>query len=853
MAKKKTNKTTSKKSRPTANNKRASGKKPSVKKNKTAKATKAKAVKAKTGKAKAVKTKALKAKVTGSLGSALRFWLLRGLIVGVFLFAAFTVYLDITIRAQFEGQKWALPAHVYTRPMELYIGQQIDRSVVQAELDELGYRAGSELAGVGSYLFTEKELLVYQRGFRFWDGVRDQQKISLKLDQDSIRDIQIEDEQGNQSSTEIVRLEPRLFGSVSPLSHEDRSLLKLEDAPQELIDALVAIEDRQFYSHFGINPVGIARALYLNIRAGRVVQGGSTLTQQLVKNYYLSTEQTYRRKLVEMMMAVLLEIHYSKDQIMQAYLNEVYLSQAGNRAIHGFELASNYFYGRPLQELELDQFAMLAGVNNGPSFYNPIRHPERALKRRNLVLKTMLDEGVIDLPQYDHAVTQDLKLRVSKGRAAALSYPSFLGFVRGNLQDDYQQSDLSSDGLQIHTTLNPRIQEILEENVRTELSAIEKRKNIEADSLQAAAVVIRTDNGEVVAMVGDRNANFSGYNRAVSAKRPVGSLLKPFVYLTALESPQEYSLASIVSDTEITVTQKGSPDWQPQNYDGQEHGQVMLIDALAKSYNMATVQLGMAVGVPNVSGTIRRIGFQDSFSQLPSVLLGAVSMSVMDISQLYLTLASGGFKTPVKGVRSVLSNANEPLARYPLQIEQVVESEYNTLINFALQEVVRSGTARSVLKDFSYDYGLAGKTGTTDDYRDSWFAGFSGNYLSVVWVGRDDNQPTGLTGASGAARIWSKIMQKIPLQPLVLPEHEELIPQTIYSSSDPQFQDCSVSRQLPIMLDSLPLENVACQALIKYDLQDEGEQQHFEKSARNERTTRKPKRKRRPFWKRIFR
>ena len=796
------------------------------------------------------KGKGIKAKAAQSLGSALRFWLLRGFIVGVFLFCAFVVYLDITIRDQFEGQKWALPAHVYTRPMELYIGQQIDLSLVQAELEELGYRSGVELSGVGSYLVSDTELIIYQREFRFWDGLREQQKITLKLRLNTIRDILIEDEQGELSSTEIVRLEPRLFGSVSPLSHEDRSLLQLEDVPQELVDALVAIEDRQFYSHFGVNPLGIARAMFLNIRAGRVVQGGSTLTQQLVKNYYLSSEVTYRRKLVEMMMAVLLELHYSKDEIMQAYLNEVYLSQAGNRAIHGFELASNYFYGRPLQELELDQLAMLAAINNGPSFYNPIRNPERALKRRDLVLKTMLDEGVIDLPKYDHAIAQGLKLRVSNSTAASLSYPSFLGFVRSNLQDDYQQSDLSSDGLQIYTTLNPRIQQTLEETIKEQLQAIEKRQNIESGSLQVAAAVIRTDNGEVAAMVGDRNANFSGYNRAITAKRPVGSLLKPFVYLTALESPQEYSLASLVPDTNITVRQDGSPDWRPQNYDGREHGQVMLIDALAKSYNLATVQLGMAVGVSNVSSTIRRVGYQDSFSQLPSVLLGAVPMSVMDVSQLYLTLASGGFKTPVKGVRSVLSNANDPLARYPLQIEQVVEPEHSTLINFALQEVVRTGTARSVLNGFQFNYGLAGKTGTTDEYRDSWFAGFSGNYLSVVWIGRDDNKPTGLTGASGAAKVWSKLMQKIPLQPLVLPEHEELISQTVYHSVDSQIQDCSLVRQVPVMLESLPLENLACGALIEYDLQDEGEQQHFEESPRQQ----QPRtRKRRPFWKRIFR
>lgn len=772
----------------------------------------------------------------------IKYWLLRLSIVAMVGLLAFVAYIDIDIRRQFEGKKWALPAHVYTRPMELYIGQAFDLDQVQSELQELGYIQRQRLDRVGSYTLTQDAISIYQREFRFWDGLRPQQKIQLSISNNRISDIRLLRGGSEQVPTEIIRLEPRLFGSASPMSHEDRTLLKLEEVPQPLIDALIAIEDRQFYSHFGINPLGIARAMVRNIKAGRVVQGGSTLTQQLVKNYYLSSEQTYRRKFVEVIMAVLLEVHYSKDEILQAYLNEVYLSQAGNRAIHGFALASQYFYGRPLQELDLADLALLAGINNGPSYYNPMRHPKRALKRRDLVLQTMLNQSLIDEQQFANATAQKLNISPSASRAAPLSYPSFMGFVRNNLQDDYKQDDLLNDGLQIYTTLNPRIQQTLEQTIAAELQAIEASKNIKTGTLQVAAVVIRTDNGEVAAMLGDRKPSFSGYNRAISARRPVGSLLKPFVYLAALESPEEYSLATRIPDQAITVSQKGSPDWRPQNYDGTEHGDVMLVDALARSYNLATVQLGMKIGVSTVSDTIRRVGYHDNFSELPSVLLGAVPMTVMDVAQIYLTLASDGFKTPIKGVRAVLSNDYSPLVRYSLALEQVVQPEFNVLINYALQEVVRNGTANNVLRGFQYDYGLAGKTGTTDEYRDSWFAGYSGNYLTVVWVGRDDNQSTGLTGASGAAKLWARTMQKMPLTRLELSYSDDVITKKIAYSENPEQQDCRLSRQLPILRDSLPLENMPCDTRIEYD-QTHDEQKHFEPT---------PKKAKKSFWKRVF-
>ena len=802
-----------------------------------------KKTKKKVAKSRSTRSKTKSAKKPVSKRTALRtvsgFLFMRLAVIIAVGLLGYTAYLDIQIRKQFEGQKWALPAHVYTRPMELYLGQAIDRKLILDELEELGYRA-TDASQVGEYQFTESRLIIFQRAFRFWDGLRQAQKLTVDLINGRVERIQVD-----AVDTEIVRLEPRLFGSVSPLSHEDRTLLKLEDTPQQLIDALIAVEDRQYYSHFGVNPLGIARALVRNVSAGRVVQGGSTLTQQLVKNYYLNSDQTLSRKITEAIMSVLLEIHYSKQEILQAYLNDINISQAGNRAIHGFALGSQHFYGRPLQELDLSELALLAGIIKGPSYYNPIRNPERAIQRRNVVLKTMLEVGYIDQAMYQESVGKQLTTSRHASQAAPLSYPAFLGFLRRDLQNDYQQEDLLNDGLQIHTTLNPRIQSTLEGAVESQLTQIEKSRNLVSGTLQIAAAVIRTDNGEVAALVGDRKARFSGYNRALDSRRPVGSLLKPFVFLAALEQPGEYSLATTVHDKAITVTQKGSPDWTPQNYDGVSHGDVMLVDALSKSYNLATVNTGMEIGVDQVAKTIRRVGVNTQISEFPSLLLGAVPMTVLDVSQLYLTLASGGFKTPVKGIRSVLSNEHEPLARYPLSVEQVVQPQFNSLINYALQEVIRSGTGRVVLRGFDYDYGLAGKTGTTDDYRDSWFAGFSGNYLTVVWVGRDDNQPTGLTGASGAAKVWAKIMQNIPMRRFELGFHEDIIQQQVVYSTNEVLQDCSQVRHLPVLLESLPLENTPCPMQMQYDPNNE-EETHFEVEQGT------PKKKRKSFWRRIF-
>ena len=734
-------------------------------------------------------------------------WLKRLLITfGVILVAA-VVYLDITIRKQFEGGSWAIPAHVYTRPLDLYVGLSIAESNVLDELGELGYRPQTGAPAPGTFESSGGGITIYAREFQFWDQLRLASRVRIGFNpaRTQITSVTSLDEKLG-----LFQLEGRLFGSVSPLSHEDRELLTLEQIPEGLITALVSIEDRNFFSHWGISPIGILRAAVANLVQGRVVQGGSTLTQQLVKNYYLTAERTISRKLVELVMAILLEFHYSKHELLLAYINEVYLGQAGNRAIHGFGLGSQFLFGRPLQELNAAELATLAGMVKGPNYYNPLRHPERALERRNLVLEVMRQEGLIS----DVQAGQLQQMPLGTGGTAARqrrSYPDFLDLVRQQLRKDYQDNALSDAGLRIYTTLNPRIQNSVENTISSRLAQIEKSRSIDKGTLEAAAIVLRTDSGEVVALAGGRDRGFAGYNRVLDAIRPVGSLLKPFVYLGALEQPEKYGLGTLIADKSITVSQVGSEDWTPQNYNGEEHGLVTLIDALKHSYNLATVNLGMGVGLDTFSQLLQRFKYNAREPIYPSAFLGAVPMTVIEVADLYLTLANSGFKTPTKSVRSVLSDSGDPLGRYPLSIEQVAKPESIALIVHAMQQVVEDGTANAIGARFGRELGYAGKTGTSDGYRDSWYAGFSGEHLMVVWVGRDDNQPTGLSGATAAAHIWSDTIAKINTRSLKSTLLADMTMVSIDPATGMQIEGgCPNAEELPYIVGYEPMSQSAC-------------------------------------------
>jgi penicillin-binding protein 1B len=684
---------------------------------------------------------------------------------------AYFAYQDSVIREKFEGRRWALPAKVYAMPVELYAEAPIAAEQLAWMLDQLKYRSDPALASQGSYTRKGGEIRLRTREFLFPDQSEPSRAVRVSFAGGAVQSLESLD---SADTPALVRLDPLQIGSFYPALKEDRILVKLEEAPKSLIGALLAVEDRDFYEHFGLSAKGILRAAWQNVKAGGFVQGGSTLTQQLVKNFFLSSERTLERKISEAFMALILEARYGKNAILEAYLNEIYLGQDGTRAIHGFGLASRYYFSRALDELELHHAALLVALVRGPTYYDPLKHPERSRERRDRVLDAMAEQGFVTPAEAEAAKRRPLDV-IENPHQAISRYPAFLDLVRRQLQEQYRPEDLTSEGLRIFTTLDVFAQEGLESAIAKTLARLDRSTRPE-QRLETAAVFTRRANGEIAAFAGGRDAESSGFNRALDAVRQIGSLYKPVVYLTALEQPGGYTVATPLLDKAIKVEAGGKP-WTPKNYDGREHGQVPLHTALAHSYNLATVRLGLGVGVERTAETLRKLGVNRAVDTYPSLLLGALNLAPIEVATLYQTLASDGFVTPLRGIQAVMSQDGQTLQRFGLELRQAVDPAAVYLLNTLLQEVMREGTGRSVYAYLPEDFQVAGKTGTTNDMRDSWFAGFSGDYVGVVWVGRDDNQPAGLTGARGALPIWGATMKKIAKEPLDLlpPDNVEML------------------------------------------------------------------------------
>ncbi len=706
-----------------------------------------------------------------------------------------SIYLDSVVREKFEGHHWAVPAKVYARPFEIYQGLALSPTDLIDALRTLGYQMAESPTQPGQYRQTGSSVDITTRGFSFADQKESSRTLQINFSDNTVTAI-IGTKKNKAIS--LLRLEPLLIGSIFPGLHEDRHPIKLTEMPPVMLAGLVAVEDRYFMEHHGFSIRGVIRAMWSNIHTGGMLQGGSTITQQLVKNFYLNSERTLTRKVIEVWMALLLELHYSKQSILETYLNEVYLGQEGNRAIHGFGLASQYYFHQPLDELRLQQMALLIALVKGPSYYDPWRHPERATTHRNVVLDVMFDQGIISARERDWAQAQPLD--VGNGAASRVGiYPAFLDFVRRQLKNDYKDQDLLSEGLQIFTTVDPQIQKLVEHSLQTGIAKLEKNyKSLADGKLQGAAVVTNPANGEVLAMTGDRNPQYPGFNRALDARRPVGSLLKPFVFLTALENGR-YSLASQIDDSALKWRTANGTYWKPQNYDRKQHGQVAIIDVLAHSYNLATARIGLQIGVKKLIDVLRRAGVDAPLDEVPSLLLGAGGLSPMEVAALYQVIPAEGFVVPLRAIREVYTAKGVPLKRYGLEMEQRFDAAYIEEISFAMETVFSTGTARAAYDKFPFALRLAGKTGTTDEQRDSWFAGFSSNYNTVVWLGRDDNSKLPLTGATGALPIWANIMAALPNQSLTQPTNNNIDWQWIDKTSGKRTDEgCGGSRRLPI-------------------------------------------------------
>jgi len=713
----------------------------------------------------------------------------------------FLIYLDAKITSTFIDKMWEIPAKVYARPLELFAGARVGAEELAYELEVLGYRKVTATRGPGQVARNRDRFEIYTRGFDFPGERESARRVLVELSGGKVSRIS-----AGSKTLDLMRLDPVQIGGIYPSHGEDRVLVKLEDVPQTLRNGLLAVEDHRFYEHMGFSFTGIARAAFSNLRSGQVVAGGSTITQQLVKNYYLTPERTFVRKITEVLMAVLLELHYDKDQILESYINEIYLGQDGPRAVHGFALAARHYFDTPLDQLNLSQQALLIGMIKGPSLYNPVRNPERARERRDVVLAEMSKREVIS-PEHAKIATA-MPLGLNSQRSIRDSFPAYLELVRRQLRLEYRDEDLTTLGLSIFTAFDPLLQRQAERSTTTVMEQLNPK-----GELESAMVVTRFDSGEVAALVGGRRVRYAGFNRALDARRPAGSLFQPAVYLTALERPRQYTLATPIQDTPVKVSGPGGQEWEPSNFDHKVHGDVLLYSALANSYNLATARLGMDLGLDAVVDMLHRLGIEGYIPEVPALTLGAGEYSPMDITAMYQTIAAGGFRMPLRSIRDIVDANGSPLKRYPLEYERTVSLQAMHLLHFALRAVVREGTGRGVYRYLPADFEVAGKTGTTNDGRDSWFAGFSGDLLAVTWLGRDDNGVTGLTGSTGALKVWAHFMAQASHRSLGYRMPDGIQTQWIDDQSGYLTgKGCPNARMLPFITGSEPRQSTNCSA-----------------------------------------
>ncbi|MDR2265033.1 MAG: bifunctional glycosyl transferase/transpeptidase [Enterobacter asburiae] len=718
------------------------------------------------------------------------FWLLVKLfIVFVVLMAIYGVYLDQKIRSRIDGKVWQLPAAVYGRMVNLEPDMSISKNEMVKLLEATQYRQVSKMTRPGEFTVQAKSIEMIRRPFDFPDSKEGQVRARLTFDGDHLDTIENMD---SNRQFGFFRLDPRLITMLSSANGEQRLFVARNGFPDLLVDTLLATEDRHFYEHDGISLYSIGRAVLANLTAGRTVQGASTLTQQLVKNLFLSSERSYWRKANEAYMAVLMDARYSKDRILELYMNEVYLGQSGDNEIRGFPLASLYYFGRPVEELSLDQQALLVGMVKGASIYNPWRNPKLALERRNLVLRLLQQQQVIDQELYDMLSARPLGVQPRGGVISP--QPAFMQMVRQELQSKLGDKVKDLSGVKIFTTFDSVAQDAAEKAAVDGIPALKKQRKL--SDLETAMVVVDRNTGEVRAMVGGAEPQFAGYNRAMQARRSIGSLAKPATYLTALSQPNQYRLNTWIADAPISLRQPNGQVWSPQNDDKQFSGQVMLVDALTRSMNVPTVNLGMALGLPAITDTWQKLGVpKEQLNPVPAMILGALNLTPIEVAQAFQTIASGGNRAQLSALRSVIAEDGSVLYQSFPQAERAVPAQAAYMTLWTMQQVVQRGTGRQLGAKYPGLH-LAGKTGTTNNNVDTWFAGIDGREVVITWVGRDNNQPTKLYGASGAMSIYQRYLANQSPVPLNLVAPEDVVDMGVDDSGN--FVCGGGTRTLPV-------------------------------------------------------
>ncbi|WP_353667568.1 penicillin-binding protein 1B [Marinomonas sp. THO17] len=677
-------------------------------------------------------------------------WLLLIGLVASVPFAIWVWWLNDQVVSRFEGQKWQVPAEVYSAPIILKSGAPWKKQDLETLLEDTGYRFGRNSQKVGWAARSRTKVSAHLRSYIDHQGYHESERRIFSFENGRLQINAL-----NGDSVAEARIEPQRIGFLYGGNTESRQILTYDQIPQTLLDILVAVEDRDFYDHWGISIIGIARALVVNLTHGARRQGGSTLTQQLVKNMYLSSERTYTRKLTEVIMSLLLEYHYSKQDIITAYMNEVYLAQFGNSALHGFAAASQHFFGRPLNELNIDEYALLVGMVKGPSLYNPQRSPQRAKSRRNVVLGVLKSQGRLTEQDYQSLIQQPIKLADNKRQKSI--YGDYLDLVALQLSRDFDEITLATQNLKIYTGVDIRAQLAASQAMQRQVANLEQG-DPKLKGLQGAMVVTDTRTGQVRAIVGSSDQYYTGFNRALGAVRPIGSLVKPPLYLSALATGR-YTWWSKVEDKRLRF-KVGREVWAPENYDRREHGEVHLYEAMAKSYNLATLALANQIGFDRIGETLRQLGVKRPFTMHPAMALGALELSPFEVSRLYQPIASQGQSNELGVVLAVMDQDNRLLKRFNRQTEVPFTDGVLAVTLDGMTKTPQIGTARAAQAAFP-ELTFAAKTGTTNQQKDSWYVGITGDYATTVWLGDDDNVPMKITGSSGAQKVWIDFTQHV--------------------------------------------------------------------------------------------
>ena len=721
-----------------------------------------------------------------------RWPILIGIGFAVGFVVPYTLVLDHRVKTRVSEIDFTQPTRVYARPQLLEAGVPMNKATLTLELQMAGYTEAAHVAQVpGTYSIDGDKFTIASRGYMDPVGGELPRRVRVSLGSGQIQSVF--DLTANKP-LRTTHLDPARIATMYGSQQEERIIVQLDELPPLLVQGVQAVEDRDFKNNHGIDLSSIARAAIADLRAGHVVQGGSTITQQLVRNLFLDRNQTLIRKFNEALLSILLDAHYTKGQILAAYCNEVFMGQQGGQAVHGFAAASWYYFGRPVQTLRPQEIALLVGMVRGPSYYDPRRNPERALARRNVALDAFHATGILNDAQWNAAKASPLDVTANP-QLVVDRFPAFMDVVRGQLKQDFTDQQLRSGGLKVYTTLDPAAQTYAEQSLDEALKSLGKR----GDGMEGAAVVVDPSDGDVLAMVGGRQSDQHGFNRAYDARRPVGSSLKPFYYLMALTNPSRWNVASMLDDSPISMKLPNGKLWTPQNDDHQSHGQVPMVEALAKSYNLASVHLGLQLGIDRVAAFLRSFGLKDVEAN-PSLLLGAVDMSPFQLAQLYEFIADDGHALPLLTLRGVLDAKGKVVKQYAVQPGKGQYQQAVGLVRWMMQQVTQYGTAAAIGNSSLASLHVAGKTGTSDHQRDSWFSGFTGDRLAVTWMGRDDNQPTHLWGATGALRVWTKLFEKLPSAPLTTSLDEGIQ----YAWIDPatgqgSLPQCDGARQYPFI------------------------------------------------------